>query len=653
MRTLRYFIVVALFLFFQKSLTAQNVSPQFSELKGMEDAQGNTHLFYRIYSYENLLPYGFHENNSVYHLDLNNNIDTLFIHVYASHFYGYHTVNDYNIITFNPTKYLAANTFCYTECNPSAYMSDSGFIFSPDGWGSSYKIESGNNDSIIYYGLDASGFGPHICSVRSFDGGQNWDTLSALQIFISLNPYNNNESYYIDSYNQHLYKSSDGGNTFYLVDTTESFLHPKTPDFYYDFDQMHIYKKSRYYSSTLQYYLSISENNGEPFSWQVKYSSNDPIFVSIDTSQSGAIYLADGKNIFYSSDYGNVFTLYKELDKKIIGIYKKPNSDKLYAATKYQLYEITNPSISVIKTLPTPVEIFEFYPLKVGNRWVYERTDYSIDWITGSTIIDTSFFDRRVTGIQTKPNGKQYYQIADYDFYFKQSKVSFERIDSVTGLIYRYDESLDTINYEFVIDDLMAELGEEIISGRLNSYYSPVQMLFNSEDYFADLGLYGKRNGYWGGYWGSDYYSLVSGVGLDSVFVSVIDAFDAHIDLVGCVLNGIVYGDTTLTDIQDDVSSIPTEFKLEQNYPNPFNPGTKISWQSPVGGYQSLRVYDVLGNEVATLVDEYRPAGSYDVEFGTKNLLAGHVGSELSSGIYFYQLKAGDYVETKKMLLLK
>ncbi len=88
----------------------------------------------------------------------------------------------------------------------------------------------------------------------------------------------------------------------------------------------------------------------------------------------------------------------------------------------------------------------------------------------------------------------------------------------------------------------------------------------------------------------------------------------------------------------------PTEFVLSQNYPNPFNPSTKISWQSPVAGHQILKVYDVLGNEIATLVDEYKSAGIYEVSFDA---------SRLSSGIYFYKLLAGNYVETKKMILLK
>ena len=103
-----------------------------------------------------------------------------------------------------------------------------------------------------------------------------------------------------------------------------------------------------------------------------------------------------------------------------------------------------------------------------------------------------------------------------------------------------------------------------------------------------------------------------------------------------------------ITSCYDDDISLE-EFELFQNYPNPFNPSTKISWQAPAGSWQTLKVYDVLGNEVATLVDEYKNAGKYEVEFD------GHSDEyqNLSSGVYFYQIRAGDFVQTKKMILLK
>jgi hypothetical protein len=83
---------------------------------------------------------------------------------------------------------------------------------------------------------------------------------------------------------------------------------------------------------------------------------------------------------------------------------------------------------------------------------------------------------------------------------------------------------------------------------------------------------------------------------------------------------------------------------LQQNYPNPFNPSTTIIYSVPEKEFVSLKVYDVLGNEIATLVNEEKPLGGYEVKFD---------GVGLPSGIYFYQLQAGSFAETKKMLMIK
>ena len=88
----------------------------------------------------------------------------------------------------------------------------------------------------------------------------------------------------------------------------------------------------------------------------------------------------------------------------------------------------------------------------------------------------------------------------------------------------------------------------------------------------------------------------------------------------------------------------PSEFLLSQNYPNPFNPSTTISYHLPVNSFVSLKVYNVLGNEVATLVNEQKQAGKYQINFNA---------SDLGSGVYFYTLKAGESVQSKKMILLK
>ncbi len=110
---------------------------------------------------------------------------------------------------------------------------------------------------------------------------------------------------------------------------------------------------------------------------------------------------------------------------------------------------------------------------------------------------------------------------------------------------------------------------------------------------------------------------------------------------------------TNPTDVMEEKSSLPNSFSLEQNYPNPFNPSTIISYQIPTGSHITLKVFDMLGKEVATLVDEFKTAGSYNSQFSINNLPAGRQGYQLSSGVYFYQLKTSTFMETKKFVLMK
>ena len=100
---------------------------------------------------------------------------------------------------------------------------------------------------------------------------------------------------------------------------------------------------------------------------------------------------------------------------------------------------------------------------------------------------------------------------------------------------------------------------------------------------------------------------------------------------------------TLLTSVENDLNQ-PVEYYLAQNYPNPFNPTTNTSYGIKEAGSVSLKIYNILGNEVATLVDEYKPAANYDIKFEN---------SHLSSGIYIYRLVTNNYSESHKMVLEK
>jgi len=101
--------------------------------------------------------------------------------------------------------------------------------------------------------------------------------------------------------------------------------------------------------------------------------------------------------------------------------------------------------------------------------------------------------------------------------------------------------------------------------------------------------------------------------------------------------------DSIVTHVENP-GTIPNEFTLYQNYPNPFNPTTVISYQLPVSSNVSIKVYDLLGREVSTLVEEYKQAGKYQINFNADGL---------SSGVYYYQLKTGNFIQTKKLIFLR
>jgi beta-glucuronidase len=103
-----------------------------------------------------------------------------------------------------------------------------------------------------------------------------------------------------------------------------------------------------------------------------------------------------------------------------------------------------------------------------------------------------------------------------------------------------------------------------------------------------------------------------------------------------------------VTDIEESNVKIPTKFSLEQNYPNPFNPETKIVFSLPYAGNVKLKIFDVLGNEVSTLLNEFRAAGRYEVDFNIDI-----ISNNISSGVYFYRIEADNFVSTKKMIYLK
>ena len=121
-------------------------------------------------------------------------------------------------------------------------------------------------------------------------------------------------------------------------------------------------------------------------------------------------------------------------------------------------------------------------------------------------------------------------------------------------------------------------------------------------------------------------------------------SFSEHNDLQDSALIGIMHSILDLWDFFREITVVSASLKSCINYPNPFNPATEIKFNLPKDVNVSIKVYDMIGNGLVKLVEEYKKAGSYSIDFN---------GTNLASGVYFYRIQAGDLVQSKKMILVK
>ena len=277
----------------------------------------------------------------------------------------------------------------------------------------------------------------------------------------------------------------------------------------------------------------------------------------------------------------------------------------------------------------------DYFPLEVGNYWQYKVTftdlnnlqyiyyDY-LEVLNDTILIDSSTSFYKIKFIQIAP-------------YFIDSLVYF-KYDSISNSILEYREWADN---SMPLFDFSAPLYSCWFT------WSTLICLTN-QDSVEVFGNNRYKKHFHGGNIPDFSFDLAEEFGPVEIFDNQSWGYTTTFkyELVYAKINRIEYGQ--FVSVREENKQSPQEYHLSQNYPNPFNPSTKISWQSPVSSWQTLKVYDVLGNEVATLVNEYRNAGSYGVEF--KSTVGSH---QLANGVYFYRLQTGDYVETKKMMLLK
>lgn len=378
----------------------------------------------------------------------------------------------------------------------------------------------------------------------------------------------------------------------------------------------------------------VSGNSGNANSWQVKLTSTLPIYLSVDYAVFGSVYLATGKYIYHSTDFGNTFSLIQTFDRKLVGIYKKPGSSKLYAATYNTIYELDGSAINIIKQIPIDPEILKFDPIDIGNKWIYEGPEVENNFLHVAEIIRDTVANQQIFKL---------IKIVEISLNSSIVSYSMERIDSSTGKVYFWNTLTST---ERQCDDLSINLGDTIYVSRFGLINGPTS--FDSLNTKSLFGLKKENHVYNSptnpqGY--GDRYSLTKDFGM-TYHSSSNNQIRSPLILKGAIIKGVVYGDTSLiiVGIKDKVPTQPQEFVLSQNYPNPFNPTTTINYTLPKAGNVKLTIYNAIGSKVATIINEYKQPGNYSIKFNAANL---------ASGIYLYRLESGNYSSAKKFILLK
>jgi type IX secretion system substrate protein len=297
---------------------------------------------------------------------------------------------------------------------------------------------------------------------------------------------------------------------------------------------------------------------------------------------------------------------------------------------------------------PQDTSTMKYLPLSVGNVWLYYGL-YNYPFGQGT------YYDKyRITG--TVQSGGHTYFTFNHQRVQLTGAISGREIRLFwRGLPIRVDST--TINvYKDTVCNASLLLVDSLKARKNDSSNTCEPFSFNFREICSDTSFYNicganrKSKTFYlqNGIEGGDRPQYVKDIGVVS-YLWFQHQENATYTLRGCVINGTLCGDTSLTGITPISSEVPESFQLYQNYPNPFNPVTKIRFDIPSGFEHrtlniELIIYDILGKEIATLVNELLHPGIYEVEFD---------GSNFPSGVYFYKLETEDFYQSRRMVLIK
>ena len=274
---------------------------------------------------------------------------------------------------------------------------------------------------------------------------------------------------------------------------------------------------------------------------------------------------------------------------------------------------------------PTTYEI-SFYPMQVDNQWEFYINGNKYENIYSEKVIDT-----------LRINGNLFYC---FDRCLAVGSDVSLREDSL-GIYYLSLED----SSEFLLFNLMAQAGDswDLRRGHECTYGNRISLISNTDTVITPCSTF--YNCYH--FKNTSIGSACMDAGITDTWITkevgkIKFIFNSYFGVHEAVLNS--YSFITTAMIHSDNFWKNVSYELSQNFPNPFNPTTTINYSIPFAGKVNIKVFDLLGREIAELVNEEKEAGNYSVSFN---------GKDISSGVYFYNITAGNYTVTKKMILMR
>jgi photosystem II stability/assembly factor-like uncharacterized protein len=542
------------------------------------------------------------------------------------HYNNYHFQLTINSIVIPGISFFAATNTAIYEIRPANWINSSYGIYSL----SPSSISSTANNDLIYN--VTSGL------FKSSDGGENWNVLELENFYLGRTFVHKNNLYFVQTTDSLFYLSTDYGNMW--INTGSFWGYTTGISFSKD--------NNNIYSGFYRYIPSWPNPPGTG----IRYSTN-----------FGETWLwiphVDGWNRFTKvvTIPGNLlFTdVYDFMGGGNLGLYRRTNPSGQWIETNSGLPSKSNKYLASDKT-------YDLYVSQNSGIYKLDRSDYVWHLYAGGNLDKVEYISFNThNNIVVVNDGKIYASANGKNWDYASTGLDDKIIKIVEqhsdGHYFASDNSGRL--YKTLTPYLINQLPSmpELVSPINNQQVVPdtINFLWKSSRPLVMQYLFELSN--------------------DSLFNSFLDTLltDTSLTILDLdfgqnyywrvkAFNEVGWGSysdvgtftTNPTSAKNEVDENLFEFSLQQNFPNPFNPTTIIKFIIPQadnplpggarGGFVTLKVYDVLGNEITTLVNKEKPAGEYEVEFD---------GSDLSSGIYFYQLKAGSFVITKKMVLMR